>query len=363
MEDEKTVGEEKENGKKKSKKDKPQDPQSRKWLITINNPADKGFDHQRIREILTIKFKSMVYWCMSDEIGEQGTYHTHVFFACASGVRFSTVKKNFPGAHIDQSDGKCQQVTDYVFKEGKWANDKKSETNLRETHEVFGEMPVEKQGKRHDIEALYSMIKDGKTNYEIMEENPMYMLNLDKVERARQIIREEKYKNTFRILETVYITGATGTGKTRGVMETYGYENVFRVTDYKHPWDNYKGQDVIIFEEFRSSLKVQEMLNLLDGYPLELPCRYANKIACYSKVFIITNIDLHEQYDKVQEEYPETWNAFLRRIHKVKIYEKNGNINEFDLKELDGALPCLNSNTKNYTGQVVKLQEIRERMC
>ncbi len=32
-----------------------------------------------------------------------------------------------------------------------------------------------------------------------------------------------------------------------------------------------KGQDVIVFEEFRSSLKIQDMLNYLDGYPCELP--------------------------------------------------------------------------------------------
>ena len=27
------------------------------------------------------------------------------------------------------------------------------------------------------------------------------------------------------------------------------------LTDYTHPFDGYKGQDVIIFEEFRSDLK------------------------------------------------------------------------------------------------------------
>ena len=27
--------------------------QSRKWLITINNPAEHGYDHERIQEIMS----------------------------------------------------------------------------------------------------------------------------------------------------------------------------------------------------------------------------------------------------------------------------------------------------------------------
>ncbi|MGB8451112.1 MAG: hypothetical protein WCD89_02165 [Anaerocolumna sp.] len=67
----------------------------------------------------------------------------------------------------------------------------------------------------------------------------------------------------------------------------------------------------------QGSLKIQGMLIYLDGYPIELPCRYANKIACFTKVYIITNIPLSNQYEGTQREYAETWGAFLRRIHRV----------------------------------------------
>lgn len=305
------------------------DSNSRKWQITINNPAQKGFTHEYIRELLGA-FKSLVYWCMSDEIGEEGTYHTHIFGAFSSCVRFSTIKKKFEGAHFEMAKGTSKENRDYIFKEGKWAKDKKKETNLVDTHEEFGDMPVERQGQRNDLIDLYDMIKQGMTNYDIMEENPAYMMNLDKIEKARQIVKEEKYKNIFRELEVTYLWGATGTGKTRSVMEKFGYENVYRVTDYDHPFDGYKGQDVVIFEEFRSSLKIQEMLNYLDGYPLELPCRYMNRIACFTKVYIITNIPLREQYELVQASYPETWAAFNRRI--TSVYE----MIQDDDKDLEG---------------------------
>lgn len=32
-------------------------------------------------------------------------------------------------------------------------------------------------------------------------------------------------------------------------MEKYGYDNVFRITDYTHPFDNYKNQEVVIFAD------------------------------------------------------------------------------------------------------------------
>lgn len=75
---------------------------------------------------------------------------------------------------------------------------------------------------------------------------------------------------------------------------------------------------MIIFEEFRSSLSIGDMLNYLDGYPLELPCRYANKVECYTKVYLISNIPLEQQYRNVQVDNPETWSAFRRRIKDVQ---------------------------------------------
>ena len=113
-------------------------------------------------------------------------------------------------------------------------------------------------------------------------------------------------------------------------MEGHGYSNVFRVTDYSHPFDAYSGQDVILFDEFRSSLLLADMLKYLDGYPLELPCRYLNKYACFTKVYIISNIPLAKQYTVAQMDNYETWLAFVRRIHTVKYFHE-GMITTFDI--------------------------------
>lgn len=297
--------------------------QSRKWLLTINNPKEHGYTHEDIKIILS-KFKNLTYWCMCDEIGKNNTYHTHLFIYKVQPIAFKTVKNKFPTAHIDYCRGTCEENRNYIRKEGDYANTDKAETNLKDTFEEMCEMPIEQQGRRNDLHTLYSLIKDGCSNYDILESNPEYMMQLDKIEQCRQIVKNEHYKNTFRNLEVFYHFGKTGKGKTRFVMEKYGYENVCRVTDYQHPFDNYKGQDVLVFEEFRSSLKIQDMLNYLDGYPLDLPCRYQNKVACFTKVYILSNISLDEQYTDIQDKHKETWLAFLRRITSIKEYDENG---------------------------------------
>ncbi len=299
------------------------DSQSRKWQLTINNPVEKGFTHEKLNSILA-SMASVIYYCMADEIGENQTYHTHVFLCGRSGIRFSTLKKQFEGAHFEMAKGTAEQNMQYVSKTGKWLNDRKRETCVDGTFEEYGEMPIERQGKRNDLDDLYGMIKDGLTNYEIMEQMPEALLNLDKIEMTRQTIIQEKYKNQWRDVQVEYIYGDTGSGKTRSIMEQYGYSNVFRVTDYLHPFDGYKNQDVVIFEEFRSSIRFTEMLTLIEGYPVELPCRYANKYACYTKVYIITNVPLSKQYPAVQLDESVSWLAFLRRIHKVKKYTYEG---------------------------------------
>lgn len=308
--------------------------QSRKWLLTFNNPEKYDFGHDNIKAALST-IKNITYWCMCDEVGKEGTYHTHLFIFRENQMRFAQIKKKFPIAHIDYCRGTTQENRDYVRKEGKYKDTDKAETNLINTFEEYGECPTEEQGKRNDLNELYGLIKDGLSNYEILELNPKYMMQFQKIDYCRQVVRNEQFKNTFRKLTVEYWYGETGAGKTSTVMKRYGYENVYRVTNYKYPFDGYQGQDVIVFEEFFSSIRIQEMLTYLDGYPLELPCRYNNKTACYTKVFILSNVDFNEQYREVFREHPETFKAFRRRICCIKQFGKDGlkeyqNIDEYE---------------------------------
>lgn len=300
------------------------DRQARKWQVTVNNPADKGLDHDAIKKALE-EFKSLVYWCMGDEIGlDTHTPHTHLFMVLKSPAKFSTVKKRFPEAHIEAARGSIAENRAYVEKTGKWSEDEKADTRVPDTFEEWGEIPEEPgQGARSDIAELYSKIKAGMSNAEIMAANPDSAKHIHLMDKIRQDILEALYREQWRDVEVTYIFGPTATGKTRGDMEAHGYSSVYRVTDYSHPFDRYAQEPVLCLDEFRSSLLIGDMLDYLDGYPLALPARYANRQACYERVYIISNIDLREQYPNVQTNEPATWKAFLRRIHHVIEYRED----------------------------------------
>lgn len=300
------------------------------YQLTINAPLEKGYSHEHIEEIIRDNFKTIKYYCMADEEGSM--YHTHIFVVFSSRVRFSMIKRYFPEAHIEKCRGSISDNVNYIKKSGKWELDEgKQEKKIEGTFEQYGIQPPDSKGKRSDMSDLYQMVLDNMTNAEILATNQDYILQIDKLDKIRTTILTERFKETVRLdLEVIYIYGATGTGKTRGVLESNGYSNVYRVTDYFHPFDGYTCQHVICFDEFRSSLRLKEMLLYCDIYPIELPSRYANKYACYNKVYIVSNWSLEKQYYEVQRDDRESWEAFLRRIHKVIIYSKDGSIKEYD---------------------------------
>ena len=309
------------------------DKQRNAFQLTINNPLKYGYDHNAIKKKLLENFSTIRYFCLADEIGEQGTPHTHIYACFNSRVRFSKIKRYFPEAHIEIAFGNAASNVEYIQKSGKWADSAKAETSVAGSFESWGEIPVQK-GMRPDMAALYEMIKAGYSNSEILAMNNDYILNIDKLDKVRTTLLIERYKDTRRLdLRVVYISGRTGAGKTRSVLDEHGDSNVYRVSDYKNPFDGYSCEPVLVFDEFRSSLKLSDMLNYCDIYPIQLPARYANKYACYEMVYIISNWPLEQQYRDVQQDSPESWRAFLRRIHGVRVYNEDGSITVYDSVE------------------------------
>lgn len=300
----------------------PEKIRSRKYQLTINNPTEKGFTHTRINEIMLELMWS--YYCLCDEIGESGTYHTHLFFYCENAVTFERVKKLFSAAHIEKALGSASENRDYIRKEGKYLNSDKKETNIPETFEEYGEIPQEKNEKNKIIsERVIEMIDEGATDSQIIRAFPSYGTKVNQLKALRQELLADKYDKEWRDLTITYIWGDTGTGKTRYVMEKYGYTNVCKVNNYQHPFDGYSGQPVLLLDEFRSSIPITDFLQYLDGYPCRLSARYADKVACYTEVYIVSNIPLDKQYPNKQIEEKESYNAFLRRISRSFKFEKN----------------------------------------
>ena len=309
--------------------------QSRKFLLTINNPESAGMTHEEIIDRAQ-KFNPD-YFCMADEIGASGTYHTHVYLYSESPMRFETVKKRFPTAHIDKAVGSSRSNRDYIRKEGKWADTDKVDTRVEGSFKEFGTVPTEAEEKSPRNSAVIQYVKDGLTNAEIIAIDPGYAFRGRDIDQLRQDICYANFRKILRNVEVHYLYGDSGTGKTRSIFDKHPMEDICRITNYAPrgvtQFDAYTGQKVIVFEEFHSQIPIATMLNYLDIYPVMLPARYYDRVACYTIVYITSNIPLEEQYPEIQKCKLETWKAFLRRIHTITEFRKGGIIREVKNEE------------------------------
>ncbi len=298
--------------------------QSRKWLLTINNPLDHGMSHDEIIDRAQ-KFNPD-YVCLADEIGASGTHHTHVYLYSSSPMRFGTVKKRFPTAHIDKANGTAEDNRAYIRKEGKWADTDKAETRVEGTFKEFGVLPNEASEKSPKMAQLMQDVKDGFSTTEIIENDPSFAFKINDIDALREKLLFERFRKENRPVKTNYLYGDSGTGKTRSIYEKHPPEDVYRITDYSGQsgarFDDYHGEPVIVFEEFHSQVSISAMLNFLDIYPLRLPARYRDRVACFDTVYITSNIPLEDQYRDIQKHEMETWHAFLRRIHTVTEFRR-----------------------------------------
>ena len=78
---------------------------------------------------------------------------------------------------------------------------------------------------------------------------------------------------------------------------------------------------------------IEEMLNYLDIYPIMLPARYNDKVACFTKVYITSNLPINRQYVAIQEHKPKTFQAFLRRINYIEHFKADGIVEKTTLNK------------------------------
>ena len=251
---------------------------------------------------------------MALEVGESGTPHIQGFIHLKNAMTMSAFKKMLGTnrVHIEPARGTDYEAWMYCVKDA-------DKPDYFEVNRWGDEPSIE--GELSDWEKIAKMVTEGATNLEIISKYPSIAIRCQAaLDRMRLEI--ERKNAEWRTLEVKFITGPTGCGKTRTVMENYGYANVYRIQNYNSSmFDEYMGEDVIVFEEFRGQVRIEQMLNFLDGYPVQLPARYANKMAKFTKVYMLTNVKFEELYPKIQDNHPTTWDAFNRRIHtKLDLY-------------------------------------------
>ena len=282
------------------------DTQSRKWQLTINNPADKNLNHDEIKHQLG-QLKSCIYWCMADEIGEQGTPHTHIYIQLRSPAKFSRIKKLFPDAHIEQARGSAAENKAYVEKSGKWACDAKADTRVPDTFEEWGEPPEESgQGYRSEFDEITAMLEDGMTPSEIMATNFSYR-RYERMIRSAFFDKRKRETPVKRDVQVHYLVGESGSGKSYiyvQLCEEHGEDDCYIMSDYSSSggWDDYQGQKYVVLDELKGQVQFSTLLQWLDCYKIQIHARYSNVYSLWSHVYITSVFPPEELYQRMVEE-------------------------------------------------------------
>lgn len=284
----------------------------RHFFGTLNNPDKKGYTPENFKEkLMTLKpFKYLVFQL---ECGESETPHYQFYIAFKSGVRGSTIKNLISEAHLEHVNHGNDNARNYCMKDegridGPW-----------EEGEFVSD--TTKIGKVNKLNQMFKMILGGANLKDLMDyDASTYIKHQNQIDSAVLKYKSERYLKEVRNVYCRYIFGDAGTGKTNELLQEILDKKAYRAMG-NNAFDDYFGQEHLVYDEFGGQVPLKQMLGILDIYPYQLECRYAKRIACYDKVTVISNDSILKQYENVQSENFGSYLAFVDRFKEIIKYE------------------------------------------
>lgn len=219
---------------------------SRRFQLTINNP--NGDELKMVKSIVC------KYCCYCLEAAPTtGTRHMHIFVVFEAAKAISSLKKDWPRAHIELCKGSVKKNIAYIKKHGEFFE--------------YGDIP--KQGKRTDLAEIAQLIDSGADIKDIAKNHPSSFIRHPK---GIQFYQALSFKERTSQPKVIWLYGSTGVGKTRTAMENT--PKSFYIKDQTQWWDNYSQQQTLIIDDFDINEKTngwpfRNLLRLLDRYPYQ----------------------------------------------------------------------------------------------
>lgn len=277
---------------------------SRSAIFTLNN-----YYEDEVKEINNWEVKYLIYGF--EVAPTTGTPHLQGYVEWHSPKKFSTMKNLNNRIHWynRKLKGTPQQCADYCKKDGKYVERGK----------------ISEQGKRNDIDEILiptcnAIISNKVTLNQVVKEDPRsYHIFGRTFEKCDQI-RDSELPARSEMPLGLWFYGPTACGKSH---KAYNYINCKpgdRSRVYVHPirdkgwWDNYRQQEVIILDEFRGQIAYEEMLQLIDKWPYQVPRRNRTPVEVNSPIIIITSSMSPTMVYGGRADEVDSFNQLLRRV-------------------------------------------------
>lgn len=234
---------------------------------------------------------------------EQGS-HLHLQFYLQRGTRtrLNTMKTEIcPHTHWEPARGTPEENIRYCTKPstrvaGPWS---------------FGEMI--RKGQRTDLGKATEMIKEGVCMREVALECSETFVKFHKGLTAFEaLVRSKGPRDVLKDGPEVWVFwGETGTGKSRRAFERW--PDAYRKTTSDKWWDGYRGQETVIFDDFKgSSMRLHDFQTIIDRYPVQVEVKGAYTDLSATRYVFTSNKHPKDWYSK--EADPE--GTVMRRIRE-----------------------------------------------
>ena len=114
----------------------------------------------------------------------------------------------------------------------------------------------------------------------------------------------------------------------QGLIETYGEDEVYFVTDYDSGgMDKYNGQKILFLDEFRGQIRFSTLLSMLDVYKAQVHSRFTNIVGLWSNVYITSPLPPEQVYKKLvslEDRENDSMKQLFRRINTIVYHWKDG---------------------------------------
>lgn len=284
--------------------------QSKCWCFTLNNPAlDEATGLARLPRWDPTSMDYLVAeleHAQPEDAGLTPHWQGYVRFKDRKRMSTAILALNIPGAHMEKPDGSEEQNRAYCQKERTSRGDRVLVIE-QGTFDPKGNT----QGRRSDLEAVASAAMAGDGVVAIAQAYPSDFIRYHSGIQAL-IDAVAPPPPVIRAVSVCVLWGATGTGKTHRIRTSTAPQDLYSVQPGRDPWGTYRGQKVLLFDEFDcSAWKLQQMNMYLDKWSVELDARYHNRYAAWTHVAICANTSPTTWY---REYSPELRAAFFRRL-------------------------------------------------
>lgn len=215
-----------------------------------------------------------------EEAPSTGIWHMQGYMQLKAPARYTQVKTILQdeSIHLEKTKGLPEQARDYC---------KKKDSRICGPWE-YG--TFKSQGYRNDMHEFIDELYE-KPMITVALGNPtLYCKYYRGFEKIKHMIDTDKPAE-YRKLNVFIRWGIPDSGKTRYVYDNHPHNDIFKlkIQNGRMWWDGYYAQKTILLDDFYGDIKLEFLLDILDGYPKNYEVKGGHVIPNYNTVYFTSN--------------------------------------------------------------------------